>query len=90
MTCTRMAIFETFWPFLLLKPFKLYPSIIDVKQMPLSQSFEEIVMVLLPQIHQKNENMAILSIIMAILGHFSRFSLDNHLGACFSDQQEFN
>ena len=55
-----MAIFETFWPFLLLKPFKLYPSIIDVKQMPLSQSFEEIVMVLLPQIHPKNEKMALL------------------------------
>ena len=29
------------------------------------------------------------SIIMAILGHFSRFSTDDYLDLCLSDQQEF-
>ena len=33
--------------------------------------------------------MAILSIIMAILGHFPIFSPDDHLDICFSDQQDF-
>ena len=46
---------------------------------------EEKKMVLLPQYHPKTENMAILSIIMAILGPFSRFSPDDHLDVCFSD-----
>ena len=33
--------------------------------------------------------MAILSVMLAILGHFSRFSPDDHLDICFSDQQDF-
>ena len=33
--------------------------------------------------------MAILSDMLAILGHFSRFSPDDHLDTCFSDQQDF-
>ena len=33
--------------------------------------------------------MAILSVILAILGHFSSFSPDDHLDTCFSDQQDF-
>ena len=37
----------------------------------------------------KIEKMAILSGKLAILGHFSRFSPDNHLDICFSDQQDF-
>ena len=37
----------------------------------------------------KIEKMAILSGKLAILGHFSRFSADNHLDTCFNDQQDF-
>ena len=33
--------------------------------------------------------MAILSVMLAILGHFSRFSPDDHLDTCFSDQLDF-
>ena len=33
--------------------------------------------------------MAILSVMLAILGHFLRFSPDDHLDTCFSDQQDF-
>ena len=33
--------------------------------------------------------MAILSVMLAILGHFSRFSPDDHLDMCFSDLQDF-
>ena len=33
--------------------------------------------------------MAILGVMLAILGHFSRFSPDDHLDTCFSDQQDF-
>ena len=33
--------------------------------------------------------MAIISGMLAILGHFSRFSSDDHLEICFSDQQDF-
>ena len=35
------------------------------------------------------KKMAILSVILAILGHFLSFSLDDHLHTCFSDQQDF-
>ena len=37
----------------------------------------------------KIEKMAILSGKLAILGHFSRFSPNNHLDTCFNDQQDF-
>ena len=37
----------------------------------------------------KNEKMAILSVMMVILGHFSRFSPYDLLDICFSDQQDF-
>ena len=33
--------------------------------------------------------MAILYVIRAILGHFFRFSPDDHLNICFSDKQDF-
>ena len=33
--------------------------------------------------------MAILSDMLAIFGHFFRFSPDDHLDTCFSDQQDF-
>ena len=42
-----------------------------------------------PQNHQNIEKMAILSFILAIMGHFFRFSPDNHLNICFNDQQDF-
>ena len=45
--------------------------------------------VLLPKNHPKIEKMAILSFILAILGHFFRFSPDYLLDICFSDQQDF-
>ena len=72
-----------------MEPFWLYLSLIDVKQMRLCQPFEKMVMVLMPKNHQKIENMPILSIIMAILGHFPIISPDDHLDICFSDQQDF-
>ena len=37
----------------------------------------------------KIEKMAILTVMLAILGHFLRFSPDDHLDTCFSDQQDF-
>ena len=37
----------------------------------------------------KIEKMAILSVMMAIFGHFLRFLPDYHLVICFSDQQDF-
>ena len=37
----------------------------------------------------KIEKMAILSGKLAILGHFSRFSPNDHLDTCFNDQQDF-
>ena len=37
----------------------------------------------------KIEKMAILSVMLAIMGHFSKFSPDDHLDTCFSDQQDF-
>ena len=37
----------------------------------------------------KIEKMAILSVMLAILDQFSRFSPDDHLDTCFSDQQDF-
>ena len=84
-----MAIFGTFRPYLLMELFWLYLSVIDVKQMRLSQLFEKMMMVLLPKNHQKIENTAILCIMIAILGHFSRVSSDDPLDICFSDQQDF-
>ena len=84
--CTRMAIFSTFWPFFLLEPFGLYLSVLHVKRMRLFQPFEKIVKVLVPKNHQKLMAMAILSVLLAILGHFSRFLPDDHLDTCFSDQ----
>ena len=47
------------------------------------------VKVLLPEKGPKIEKMAILSVMLAILGHFSRFSPADHLNTCFSDQQDF-
>ena len=35
------------------------------------------------------EKIAILSVMLAIFGHFLRFSPDDHLDTCFSDQQDF-
>ena len=87
--CTRMAIFGTFWPFLLLGPFGLFLSVLDVKWMRLFHPFEKNVKVLLPPNHQKVEKMAILNVMLSIFGHFSRFSPDNQLDICFSDQQDF-
>ena len=89
MICTRMAIFGTFWPFLLLEPFGLYLSVLNVERMHLFHPFEKIVKVLLPEKGPKIEKMAILSVMLAILGHFLRFSPDDHLDTCFSDQQDF-
>ena len=37
----------------------------------------------------KIKKMAILSVMLAILGHFSRFTPDDHLDICFSDQYDF-
>ena len=51
--------------------------------------FEKIVKGLWPQNYPEIEKMAILSVMLAILGHFSRFSPDDHLDTCFSDQQDF-
>ena len=51
--CTRMAIFGTFRPSLLLEPFCLYMSMLHVKRMRLFHLFEKIVKVLLPKSHQK-------------------------------------
>ena len=33
--------------------------------------------------------MAILSVMLAIVGHFARFSPEDHLDICFNDQQGF-
>ena len=74
--CTRMAIFGTFWPFLLMEPFWLYLSLIDVKQMRLCQPFEKMVMVLMHKNHPKIENNKYHN------GHFGPFFLvssDDHL-----------
>ena len=87
--CTRMAIFSTFWPFFLLEPFNLYLSELHVERMRLFHPFEKIVKVLVPKNHQKLMAMAIQSVMLAILGHFLRFSPDDHLDICFSDQQGF-
>ena len=87
--CTRMAIFSTFWPFFLLEPFGLYLSVLHVKGMRLFHPFEKMVKVLLPEKGPEIEKMAILSVMLAILGHFLRFSPDDHLDTCFSDQQDF-
>ena len=87
--CTRMAIFGTFWPFFLLEPFGLYLSVLHVERMRLFHPFEKMVKVLVPKNHQKLMAMAIQSVMLAILGHFLRFSPDDHLDICFSDQQGF-
>ena len=87
--CTRMAIFGTFWPFFLPEPFGLYLSMLHVERMRLFHPFEKMVKVLLPEKGPKIEKMAILSVMLAIVGHFSRFSPEDHLDICFSDQQGF-
>ena len=84
-----MAIFGTFWPFLLLEPFGLFMSMLHVEGMRLFHPSEKMVKVLLPKNNQKLKKMAILSVMLAILGHFLRFSPDDHLDICFSDQQGF-
>ena len=48
-----MAIFGTFWPFLLLEPFGLYLSMLHVERMRLFHPFEKMVKVLVPKNHQK-------------------------------------
>ena len=73
-----MALFGTFWPYLLLEPFGLYLSVLHVKRMCLFHPFEKIVKVLLPKNHPS---------VVIILGHFPGFSSDDHLDICFSDQQ---
>ena len=67
-----MAIFGTFWPFLLLEPFGLYLSVLHVERMRLFHPFEQMGKVLLPEKGPKIEKMVILSVMLAILGHFSR------------------
>ena len=57
--------------------------------MRLFHPFEKMVKVLLPEKGPEIEKMAILSVMLAILGHFLRFSPDDHLDTCFSDQQDF-
>ena len=87
--CTRMAIFGTFWPFLLLEPFGLYLSVLHVEQMCLFHPFEKMVKILLPKSHQKLKKWPFLSVKLAILGYFSRFSPDSHLNICSCDRQDF-
>ena len=87
--CTRMAIFGHYWPFFLLEPHDIYQGVLHVKRMRLFKLFAKMAKVLLPKNHPKIEKMAILSFILAILGHFFRFSPDYLLDICFSDQQDF-
>ena len=63
-----MAIFGTFWPFLLLEPFGLYVSMLHVERMrliisPIWKNGEGFI----AQKSPKNEKKAILSVILAIL-----------------------
>ena len=51
--CTKMAILGTLLPFLLLEPFSLYVSVLQVEWMCLFHPFEKIVKVLLPKNNQK-------------------------------------
>ena len=62
---------------------------LHVEQMRLFKLFVKMTNVLLPKNHPKTEKKAILSFILAILGHFFRFSPDDLLDICFSDQQDF-
>ena len=73
MIYTKMAIFGTFWPFLLLEPFVLYLSVLDVERMHVFHPFEKMVKVLLPENHPKIVKITILSIILAIFGLFQVF-----------------
>ena len=72
-----MAILGTLLPFLLLEPFSLYLSVLQVEWMHLFHPFEKIVKVLLPKKCLKIEKLAILSVMLAILGHFLRVLVTN-------------
>ena len=78
-----------FFTFLLLEPFSLYLSVLHVEWMRLFHPFEKMMTFLLLKKRPKIEKMAILRIMLAIFGHFSRFSPDNHQDTCFSDQEDF-
>ena len=83
--CTRMAIFGHFWPFFVLEPIYIYQGMLHVERMRLFKLFAKMAKVLLPKKHPKIEKMAILSFILAILGHFFRFSPNDLLDICFRE-----
>ena len=60
-----------------------------VKRMRLFHPFEKMVKVLLPEAGPKIEEIDILSVMQANLGHFLRVSPDDLLDTCFSGQQDF-
>ena len=68
-----MVIFGTFWPFLLLEPYVLYLSVLDVERMRLFHPFEKMVNVLFHKNHPKIEKMTISGLIMAILSNLCEF-----------------